>query len=278
MNAIEFSNQFDILYNQVMSNASPSINEYEKSYLLTKAQDELVKNYFNPKGNKYQEGFDNNTKRQIGFANLICSFNPILYNELDGYVKANRYSKLFIAPSFDPTKDDIDAEILPNNEILFILNEGANVTMDGIRRDIAVMPIEYNEYLRFSASKPYQMPNKNRAWRLLRSYKNTMVFEIIKPMCLWNSYTLNYVRKPKPIILTNLNDLNGYDEYDEDSPITNGLTINGYSDMFDPENNRCCELDDSIHEEILQRAVELAKGKYIDGALQTSMALGGRSE
>lgn len=56
MNVVEFSNSFDILYNNIMSNAAPGINEYEKSVLLTKAQDEILKNYFNPQGNKYQEG------------------------------------------------------------------------------------------------------------------------------------------------------------------------------------------------------------------------------
>ena len=34
-------------------------------------QDELLKNYFNPSGNKYQSGFDDNPKRQIDFVLLI---------------------------------------------------------------------------------------------------------------------------------------------------------------------------------------------------------------
>jgi hypothetical protein len=33
----EFSNGFDILYNNIMSNAAPGLNEYEKSFFLTKA-------------------------------------------------------------------------------------------------------------------------------------------------------------------------------------------------------------------------------------------------
>ena len=49
----EFSNEFDDLYNNVMSNSAPGLDEYEKSVFLTKAQDEVIKNYFNPKGNKY---------------------------------------------------------------------------------------------------------------------------------------------------------------------------------------------------------------------------------
>ena len=46
-----------------MSNQAPGLDEYEKSVFLTKAQYEIVKNYFNPKSNKNQEGFDDSPKR-----------------------------------------------------------------------------------------------------------------------------------------------------------------------------------------------------------------------
>ena len=52
----EFSNEFDILYNNIMSNQAPGLDEYEKSVFLTKAQDEIVKSYFSPTGNKAMEG------------------------------------------------------------------------------------------------------------------------------------------------------------------------------------------------------------------------------
>ena len=58
MNHVEFSNEFDVLYNNIMSNAAPGLNEYEKSVFLTKAQEEIVKNHFNPEGNRYKEGLD----------------------------------------------------------------------------------------------------------------------------------------------------------------------------------------------------------------------------
>ena len=42
MTASEFEREFDILYNNIMSNAAPSIDSYEKSVFLTKAQDEII--------------------------------------------------------------------------------------------------------------------------------------------------------------------------------------------------------------------------------------------
>ena len=42
MSTEEFEREFDILYNNIMSNAAPSIDAYEKSVFLTKAQEDLV--------------------------------------------------------------------------------------------------------------------------------------------------------------------------------------------------------------------------------------------
>ena len=81
MTTQEFSNEFDVLYNNIMSNQAPGLDEYEKSVFLTKAQSEVLKNYFNPKGNKYQEGFDESEKRQIDFSTLIkanCLWRKLL--------------------------------------------------------------------------------------------------------------------------------------------------------------------------------------------------------
>ena len=66
----EFSNEFDVLYNNVTSNQAPGLDEYEKSVFLTKAQDEILKAYFSPRTNKLQEGFDDNERRQIDFSSI----------------------------------------------------------------------------------------------------------------------------------------------------------------------------------------------------------------
>lgn len=63
------------MFNNITSNQAPGVNEYEKSVFLTKAQDEIVKNYFNPKskGNTVQEGFDDTAKRQADFSGIMCT-------------------------------------------------------------------------------------------------------------------------------------------------------------------------------------------------------------
>lgn len=64
-------------------------------------------------------------------------------------------------------------------------------------------------------------------------------------------YSVRYIRKPKPIILTDLQA-----EFD-------GLTIDGQSQSI-LTNGHACELNPSIHREILDRAVELAKVAYME--------------
>ena len=244
MTTQEFSNEFDVLYNNIMSNQAPGIDEYEKSVFLTKAQLEILKNYFNPKGNKYGQGFDENAKRQIDFSTLITAAKPSLYTDSTSYVKFDDRSKLYKMPS----------------DILIMLNETGINTVDEVKRLISIIPMNYEEYSRLM-SKPYKQPLKNQGWRLFQSTGGVDFISevVIKYNSTLTDYKIRYVRRPKPIILANLTD-----EY-------SNVSIDGKTVITE------CELDPIIHPEILQRAVELAKSAYT-GDLKSSVELGQRSE
>ena len=244
MTTQEFSNEFDVLYNNIMSNQAPGLDEYEKSVFLTKAQLEILKNYFNPKGNKYGQGFDENAKRQIDFSTLITAAKPSLYTAPISYVKFDDRSELYRMPS----------------DILIMLNETGINTIDGVKRLISIIPMNYEEYARLM-SKPYKQPLKNQGWRLFQSTGGVDFISevVIKYNSTLTDYKIRYVRRPKPIILANL-----ADEY-------SNVSIDGRTTITE------CELDPIIHPEILQRAVELAKSAYT-GDLKSSVELGQRSE
>ena len=247
MTTKELSNEFDILYNSIATNAAPGIDLYEKSVFLTKAQDEIIKNYFNPKGNKYQEGFDQNQKRQIDFLNLVqVKKLALLDNALAlSLIKLDQRSKLFAIP----------------DNILVILNESVNGTINSINKIINIKPINFQEYDRFML-KPFKLPYKNQGWRLINNVSVNNVFElIIDPNLVVNDYILRYVKKPNPIILVDLT--TGF--------VGEGLSIEGQTAA------QTCELDVIIHPEILQRAVELAKSFY-EGNTNSIIELGKRSE
>lgn len=248
MTITEFSNQFDVLYNNITSNQAPGLNEYEKSVFLTKAQNEIVKNYFtaNSKGNNIGQGFDDSAKRQADFSGLmktsVCTIDATATssdNRIDGR------SLVFTYPP----------------DVFIVINEtitSRNTVTSAIVSILQIIPLRFDEYTRLM-SKPFKRPLKNQAWRLLTkgdvsANTTTKYAEIILPAgyeVAGNTlYNVRYIRRPKPIIVGDLD----------------GLTIDGYeysaspsSSATPPQINGECELDPVLHEDILQRAVELAK-------------------
>lgn len=231
----EFDIQFDVLFNSLTSNQAPGFNAYEKSVVLTKAQDEVLKNYFNPKGNKYQEGYDDSPKRQIDFSRLTKNYTLASEN-LD-------------TAKFD-SRDNSKSVVLPS-DIMMIINERVKVTRCNDILNLVVVPIAYDEYDRLM-SKPYKRPLKNQAWRLINSGTGENTADlIVHPQDTISGYSLRYVRKPLPIIVGDIGNLT-----------INGYTANTVEEGQTPPSNWIsgeCELDPILHEEILQRAVEIAK-------------------
>lgn len=235
----EFSNEFDVLYNNIMSNQAPGLDEYEKSVFLTKAQDEIVKNYFNSKGNKYQEGFDGNEKRQIDFSMIM---------------RTKSYSSDSFSDATFDNKSNTKKVVLDNNIMMFV-NEFADVTRGESTVRLTVIPIDYREYSRLM-SKPYKRPLHYQAWRLLdNSDSNNNVELIIGPSDTLTKYSIRYIKRPRAIILSTLD----------------GVTLDNIS------TEQTCELDPILHPEILQRAVELAKAAYT-GDINSQVQMGQRSE
>lgn len=239
MTSQEFSDQFDVLYNNIMSNSAPGLNEYEKSVFLTKAQNEIILNHFNPNGNKYKEGFDDSPKRQIDFSELISNSSVSTSTTTGAF---DPRGKIFILPI----------------EVLIILNEKYKTITDTVTKYYNVFPISFTEYDRLM-SKPYKEPLKYQVWRLIKDGATSGIpnVEIIPHTQTITSdeYSLRYIRRPKPIILDNLQ----------------GLTIDGVGIISE------CELNPIVHNEILSRAVELAKVAYL-GDLKSTVELNQRSE
>lgn len=253
MNTVkEWSDAFDVLYNQVMSNAAAALDEYDKSIFLTKAQEEIVKNYFNPKGNKYQEGYDDSAKRQADFATLM---EVAELETATGYQKFDSRSASYKFP--------VDFFIAVNEQYQVTVSSGNDTKI----YPYTIVPLSYTDYARVM-QKPYKYPPKSQVWRLIVSEDNQI--PIVEIIGRYNpagtgKYLLRYVKRPNPIILVDL------------STVDNNLSINGVTGASN------CELPEHIHEEILQRAVELAKAAYAsdqNGTVQLNnqVQIGQRSE
>lgn len=131
---------------------------------------------------------------------------------------------------------------LPLNEQLIVQHEDGDIPY-------TIVPIHYDEYDRIN-SKPYKLPPKYQAWRMFTGKNKCELICRASGKC---TYKIRYVRYPKPIILGNIGE-----EY--------GVTIHGESNTLDP----CCEFPDEMHQEILQRAVELAKTAWLGDAQLTT--------
>ena len=347
MNNSEFSDQFDVLYNNITSNQAPGLNEYEKSVFLTKAEKEIVKNYFSAGslGNNLHQGFDDSAKRQADFSVLmktaLCTqvsspgtatsprtfifttdeetivLHGVTFTNTttleeeslpDGeyycQYQGNALQTYFAASGNVYTIDtDESGEEIPSvnctlkvitnaadridprsgvwsfpSDVFIVINEALYTVNSKI---LQLVPLRYDEYTRLM-SKPFKYPVKNQAWRLMNSgtvnsgSTSTKLVEIITNT--WDnvaSYHIRYIRTPKPIILAPLGGMsidgyygsvNGVPTMDATAAVTGGVE---------------CELDPILHEEILQRAVELAKVAWTSTGqdnTQIMMEAGKRSE
>lgn len=164
MTNAEFSNEFDVLYNSITSNQAPGLDEYEKSVFLTKAQSQLVNEYFNQKVDGVGGGFDGSQRRQYDFSSLIRVER--LYNlntfveRISNNEKVDRRSKVFLFPQ----------------NYFFSVNE----VISDSKYQYSVLPISYNEYQRLML-KPYSFPVKKGAWRLITDKKNCNFYREFVP-------------------------------------------------------------------------------------------------
>lgn len=263
MTVEEFSDQFDILYNNITSNQAPGLDEYEKSIFLTRAQEDIVKGYFDPLLNKTQQGFDGNERRQIDFSMLIKSAvitpkDATFDMDTEGFDR-----RAYIIPLYETKEDDSKEPIL--SPVLLFLNEKLRVDRNGKEIDLTVSPMSFTGY-NILMDKPYKRPTKWQAWRLLDNKENadntgeSFISNLyIIPGANDNPirYSCRYLKRPNPIILENLPE--------------EGPSIDGERSAM------TSELDPILHKEIVQRAVELAKAVYT-GDLTTQIALGQTSQ
>lgn len=228
MNNAEFSREFDILYNNIMSNAAPGLDEYEKSVFLTNAQEGFVKDLYDGTGPTSFEK-DEEARRFLG--DLIDTFET--NEKLVGHLGLSRNSMFFQIPE----------------DVWFITYESA--VLDDERLGCAngteatIVPVSQDNFYKIQRN-PFRGPTEGRALRLDNSDN---IIELVSDYNI-DKYLIRYVKRPRPIILVNL------DEIDE------GLTINGLSETSE------CELNPVTHRPILERAVMLAKTAWSGGAGQ----------
>lgn len=192
MTLLEFSKEFDVLYNNIMSNKSIGITEYEKSVFLTRTQEELVISLY--KGNSISDSAFEETEDNRRYISHLIATSSINTKE-EGCIGVSENSQFFKLPE----------------KVLYITYESATIDNPENKCNntvtIPVVPTTQDKYNKIRRN-PFRNTNERRALRL--DYSKDIV-EIISKYSI-SKYNIKYIKVPPPIIT-------------EDLP--EGITING---------------------------------------------------
>lgn len=244
MNVLEFHNQFNLGYNNILGPGAPGLNTYEISVYLTNAQEEIVRELYSGKINKV--GFENTERNRRALNELV-----------------ENYKTSAIVPSTRNITEESRFYELPNN-LMFIVNEtivlkSKDSCLNG--KVVVVKPITHDEFTT-SYRNPFRKPNKNKAWRLdISKERSLTTVEIISEIDI-SEYRVRYIKYPNPIIISDLTT--------DPELVGLGLTINNQTAVAE------CELNSYLHQEILNRAIELAIVDYRENTLQTQIQTNNR--
>lgn len=231
MTVLEISQEFDLLYNNILSNAAPGLSEYEKSVLLTQAQEQFVLGIYN---GTLTESFES-TEQAKSFLDILVKDVTIEPEQDYGTILDNQYDRLYKLPS----------------DYMFIVFEQLNLTSPVYcgQSVVDIVPSTHDFILR-DLKNPFKCPSIKKALRVslqLPSDAQTSYSEILSNN-VQKSYHIRYVRRPRPIILEDL------DSYD--------LTIDGEKSKSDYNygilEHQACELNPVTHRLILDLAVKKA--------------------
>ena len=230
MTTSEFSNQFDLLVSSYrrfkdFDNRelldSIEFDEYEKSVYLTKAQEELVLALYNGRNSSLQS-FEETEELRRYLSNLVKEVEPEPIVSSSGM------------PIGIDTEDKKTTFYSLPTDMWFIVYESVKVS-DGACGEnymMQVVPVTLDRYHRIR-NNPFRGLNNRRSLRLDLSEG---VVEIVSKYTVTNYY-VRYLKKPTPIILTNLPD---------------GITIDGMGTTTQ------CRLHEALHNKILEDAVHAA--------------------
>lgn len=231
MTTEEFSDAFDTLVNSAANvdnfgsiDSTLKFDEYEKSYFLTKAQEEVVRELYTGK-NRFRESFEETEELRRLLNNLIVTYKQPLSEE--NYNNLALTDKSYLIPIFD--------------DVMYIIYEAVRLRDDSLGcyngTVINVQPITHDEYNKIK-DNPFRGPTRYKALRLDTNddQPENCVEIISKYSC--DEYIVRYLKKLNPIILVDLGDSN--------------VSIDGKTEKHE------CELNSILHEYILERAVDMA--------------------
>ena len=190
----EFSNEFDVLLNSYAANnpfgigqGLTQLDEYEKSVLLTEAQESIVRDLYN--GKLTGDGFESTEEQRRNLDSLVNTLE--LTSKDISKPKMSDNSEFFQLPS--------DVWFITYESVL--LSDESLGCKNNTRADVT--PVRQDEYHNIK-NNPFRGPSDKR---VIRIDTGSSVIELISKYTI-QSYFIKYLSKPKPIILQDITDEN----------------------------------------------------------------------
>ena len=243
MTTEEFSNEFDIAVNAYLPDGV-LFNEYEKSKYLTQAQEQLVLQL-------YASFEQKEVIREILSPLVKTAVIKEEYTGLDE--NGETITDLY------PISDHSFFFQLPDDLWLITFEEVVIDSDDKCLKNkrLSVSPVTQDKLSKILGN-PFKGANDNRALRL--NIEDNVV-EIISKHDV-KRYYVRYIKKPRPIILTDLRSPNNIDFVSFSTKLSDGRNV----EIFERTE---CELHESVHRNILDLAVALAlKTRNVTKAMQ----------
>lgn len=311
MTANDMKFSFQLKFDSLFEFSAPAYDDRHISYLLTEAQFRVFLSRYNPLANKYQKGFEQDEQRRRDLEQLIKSAKisgtgitggityvatgssaskditvvstiglvpgtnvtgaNIAANTKIKSIKSSTVVELDKLPTGNVTsitsglgKSQYQGDVHPNGifidlpgGFLYAIEEGAKLNI--LDKESWVKPVKHDEYLA-NINNPYKKPYTNLIWRMdisredyatgsqAASNKRT---ELILPSdTTLEYYRVRYLSVPPAIVC----------------------------DELTPANQIHCILDESLHREIVDEAVAMARASVKPEEYQIGLAEKGRSE
>ena len=231
---------FQLKFDSLFEFSAPAYDDRHISYLLTEAQWRVFLSRYNPMADKYQKGFEGSEQRRRDLEQLIRSASITTQS-------ASQVGK-------HPGGVFVD---LPD-DFLYSVEEGVTLKLNNTSTGYEswVKPVRHDEFLS-NINNPYKKPYKNLVWRMEfsradhgedggddftnRTSKRT---ELVLPTgYTLGSYRVRYLAIPSKIVC----------------------------DELTPANQKHCILDETLHREIVDEAVAIAKAAVKPEEYKTSL-------
>ncbi len=230
LTAADMKTEFLIGYDRISNSAAPGYDNTEISLFLNKAQERIIKTRYRQL-NKYREAFEQTEKRRKDFSELIRDAVDGT-GTLNTAVSSNQNGTLPNGTFFDLPAD-----------FMYSITERieSDIVCNSVNKVIDVSPITHDEY-NANKDNPFKKPYNEAAWRI--DFSQNVVgagqrkrHEIVTDGTYTAvKYFLRYLKRPV--------------EIDIDTAVN-------------------CELDETVHREIVDVAVEIALETIMDPRFQS---------